>query len=150
MVLQSQSPGVMPDVMHTCMHHKLFIPLAWPQVRIESQIIAQAGLPGSVTIATNMAGRGTDIILGGSAEGLTQLVLMRLIYRQLMRGGLINGNGWPGNGNGCINGWPWLFVSLLSSAGLVSEQCSCTSWLVQQCTDLLCYMSLYAQAPRSR
>jgi preprotein translocase subunit SecA len=61
-----------------------FYPLV--QVRIESQIIAQAGLPGSVTIATNMAGRGTDIILGGSAEGLTQLVLMRLIYRQLMRG----------------------------------------------------------------
>lgn len=32
----------------------------------EAQIIAQAGRPGSVTIATNMAGRGTDIVLGGS------------------------------------------------------------------------------------
>jgi preprotein translocase subunit SecA len=34
----------------------------------EAQIIAQAGLPGSVTIATNMAGRGTDIVLGGNLE----------------------------------------------------------------------------------
>lgn len=32
----------------------------------EAQIVAQAGRPGSVTIATNMAGRGTDIVLGGS------------------------------------------------------------------------------------
>ena len=34
----------------------------------ESQIIAQAGVPGTVTIATNMAGRGTDIVLGGNVE----------------------------------------------------------------------------------
>ena len=34
----------------------------------EAQIIAQAGRPGAVTIATNMAGRGTDIVLGGNAE----------------------------------------------------------------------------------
>jgi preprotein translocase subunit SecA len=34
----------------------------------EAQIIAQAGRPGSVTIATNMAGRGTDIVLGGNLE----------------------------------------------------------------------------------
>ncbi len=34
----------------------------------EAQIIAQAGRPGAVTIATNMAGRGTDIVLGGSLE----------------------------------------------------------------------------------
>ncbi len=34
----------------------------------EAEIIAQAGKPGAVTIATNMAGRGTDIILGGNAE----------------------------------------------------------------------------------
>ena len=34
----------------------------------EAEIIAQAGRPGTVTIATNMAGRGTDIILGGSWE----------------------------------------------------------------------------------
>jgi len=34
----------------------------------EAQIIAQAGQPGAVTIATNMAGRGTDIVLGGSLD----------------------------------------------------------------------------------
>lgn len=34
----------------------------------EAQIIAQAGRPGRVTIATNMAGRGTDIVLGGNPE----------------------------------------------------------------------------------
>ena len=34
----------------------------------EAEIIAQAGRPGAVTIATNMAGRGTDIILGGNPE----------------------------------------------------------------------------------
>jgi preprotein translocase subunit SecA len=34
----------------------------------EAQVVAQAGRPGSVTIATNMAGRGTDIVLGGNVE----------------------------------------------------------------------------------
>src|SRR5690606_19095818 len=34
----------------------------------EATIVANAGRPGSVTIATNMAGRGTDIVLGGSLE----------------------------------------------------------------------------------
>jgi preprotein translocase subunit SecA len=34
----------------------------------EAHIVAQAGLPGAVTIATNMAGRGTDIVLGGNLE----------------------------------------------------------------------------------
>ena len=34
----------------------------------EAQIVAQAGKPGAVTIATNMAGRGTDIVLGGNGE----------------------------------------------------------------------------------
>jgi preprotein translocase subunit SecA len=40
----------------------------------EAQIIAQAGRPGAITIATNMAGRGTDIVLGGSLDSeLAQL-----------------------------------------------------------------------------
>jgi preprotein translocase subunit SecA len=38
----------------------------------EAEIIAQAGRPGAVTIATNMAGRGVDILLGGNAEGLAR------------------------------------------------------------------------------
>ena len=36
----------------------------------EASIVAQAGRPGSVTVATNMAGRGTDIVLGGNSETL--------------------------------------------------------------------------------
>src|SRR5207253_5722359 len=36
----------------------------------EAEIVAQAGRVGAVTIATNMAGRGTDIILGGNPETL--------------------------------------------------------------------------------
>jgi preprotein translocase subunit SecA len=35
---------------------------------MEAQIVAQAGRPGVITIATNMAGRGTDIVLGGNVE----------------------------------------------------------------------------------
>ena len=38
----------------------------------EAHIVAQAGRKGAVTIATNMAGRGTDILLGGNAEELTR------------------------------------------------------------------------------
>jgi preprotein translocase subunit SecA len=38
----------------------------------EAHIIAQAGRPGAITIATNMAGRGTDIILGGNLEMLIE------------------------------------------------------------------------------
>ena len=40
----------------------------------EAEIIAQAGRPGAVTIATNMAGRGTDIVLGGNVEKQIQLI----------------------------------------------------------------------------
>ncbi len=38
------------------------------QHEMEAQIVAEAGRPGAVTIATNMAGRGTDIVLGGKLE----------------------------------------------------------------------------------
>ncbi|MFP7366362.1 preprotein translocase subunit SecA [Corynebacterium callunae] len=41
----------------------------------EAQIVAQAGLPGNVTVATNMAGRGTDIVLGGNPEVLLDIRL---------------------------------------------------------------------------
>ena len=39
----------------------------------EAEIVAQAGRPGVITIATNMAGRGTDIVLGGNVEKQVQL-----------------------------------------------------------------------------
>src|SRR5258705_131992 len=38
----------------------------------ESRIVAQAGRKGAVTVATNMAGRGTDILLGGNPEAMTR------------------------------------------------------------------------------
>ena len=44
-------------------------------VERESEIIAQAGRVGAVTIATNMAGRGTDIILGGNSDYMARLKL---------------------------------------------------------------------------
>ena len=40
----------------------------------EADIVAQAGRPGMITIATNMAGRGTDIVLGGNVEKLIEAV----------------------------------------------------------------------------
>ncbi len=43
----------------------------------EAGIVAQAGRPGAVTIATNMAGRGVDILLGGNPEGLAREQLRR-------------------------------------------------------------------------
>ena len=43
----------------------------------EAEIIAQAGRPAAVTVATNMAGRGVDIQLGGNPEGLTQAAIKK-------------------------------------------------------------------------
>jgi preprotein translocase subunit SecA len=43
----------------------------------EAQIVAQAGRKGAITISTNMAGRGTDIVLGGNAEAMAKADLAR-------------------------------------------------------------------------
>jgi preprotein translocase subunit SecA len=43
----------------------------------EADIIAQAGRPGAVTVATNMAGRGVDIMLGGNPDGMARTELKR-------------------------------------------------------------------------
>ncbi|MCD8094974.1 MAG: preprotein translocase subunit SecA [Ruminococcus sp.] len=48
----------------------------------EAKIVAQAGKLGAVTIATNMAGRGTDIILGGNSEFLATEELRKLEYEE--------------------------------------------------------------------
>jgi preprotein translocase subunit SecA len=53
---QLREAGVTHEVLNAKQHER------------EAQIVAQAGRPGAVTIATNMAGRGTDIVLGGSLE----------------------------------------------------------------------------------
>ena len=52
----------------------------------EAQIVAQAGKYGAVTIATNMAGRGTDIMLGGNADFLAKAELARMeLPEELLR-----------------------------------------------------------------
>ncbi|MDE0300271.1 MAG: preprotein translocase subunit SecA [Candidatus Poribacteria bacterium] len=43
----------------------------------EAEIISQAGTPGAVTIATNMAGRGVDILLGGNPDGMVKEILRK-------------------------------------------------------------------------
>ena len=48
----------------------------------EAEIIAQAGKYGAVTIATNMAGRGTDIMLGGNSEYLAKQEMRKLKYTE--------------------------------------------------------------------
>src|SRR5690606_6884760 len=53
---QLKAAGIPHEVLNAKQHER------------EAQIVAQAGRPGAVTIATNMAGRGTDIVLGGSLE----------------------------------------------------------------------------------
>jgi len=48
----------------------------------EAEIIAQAGKYGAVTIATNMAGRGTDIVLGGNSEFMAKQEMRKLGYSE--------------------------------------------------------------------
>ncbi len=48
----------------------------------EAEIVAQAGKLGAVTIATNMAGRGTDIMLGGNAEYLAKSQMRKMDYSE--------------------------------------------------------------------
>lgn len=60
--------GIKHEVLNAKFHEK------------EAEIIAQAGKKGAVTIATNMAGRGTDIMLGGNAEFLAKKEMERMGY----------------------------------------------------------------------
>lgn len=48
----------------------------------EAEIVAQAGKKGAVTIATNMAGRGTDIVLGGNAEYMAKFAMRQKGYSE--------------------------------------------------------------------
>ncbi|ELR99895.1 preprotein translocase subunit SecA [Gloeocapsa sp. PCC 73106] len=54
-------------------------------VEKESEIVAQAGRKGAVTIATNMAGRGTDIILGGNADYMARLKVREYLLPQIVK-----------------------------------------------------------------
>jgi preprotein translocase subunit SecA len=53
-------------------------------VERESEIVAQAGRKGAVTIATNMAGRGTDIILGGNSDYMARLKIREYLMPRLV------------------------------------------------------------------
>ncbi|BDA41171.1 Protein translocase subunit SecA [Coccomyxa sp. Obi] len=53
-------------------------------IQREAKVIAQAGVPGSITIATNMAGRGTDIILGGNPKGLAHMALQDTLLPSML------------------------------------------------------------------
>ncbi|NWF62058.1 MAG: preprotein translocase subunit SecA [Fischerella sp.] len=54
-------------------------------VEREAEIVAQAGRKGALTIATNMAGRGTDIILGGNAEYMARLKLREYFMPRIVK-----------------------------------------------------------------
>ena len=54
-------------------------------VERESEIVAQAGRAGAVTIATNMAGRGTNIILGGNSDYMARLKLREVLLGRLVK-----------------------------------------------------------------
>ncbi|MBF2007930.1 MAG: preprotein translocase subunit SecA [Chlorogloeopsis fritschii C42_A2020_084] len=54
-------------------------------VEREAEIVAQAGRKGAVTIATNMAGRGTDIILGGNSEYMARLKLREYLMPRIVK-----------------------------------------------------------------
>ena len=72
----SSSKGIPHNVLNAKHHEK------------EAEIVAQAGKLGAVTVATNMAGRGTDIMLGGNAEYLAKAELRKagLLRRADRRG----------------------------------------------------------------
>ena len=67
-----KAKGIKHEVLNAKYHEK------------EAEIVAQAGKLGAVTIATNMAGRGTDIMLGGNAEFLAKDEMRRLGYSEEM------------------------------------------------------------------
>ena len=64
--------GIKHEVLNAKFHEK------------EAEIVAQAGKFGAVTIATNMAGRGTDIMLGGNAEFMAKHEMKRMQYSDEM------------------------------------------------------------------
>jgi preprotein translocase subunit SecA len=60
-----QQRGIVHEVLNAKQHTR------------EASIVAQAGRPGAVTVATNMAGRGVDILLGGNPEGLARQQVLK-------------------------------------------------------------------------
>jgi preprotein translocase subunit SecA len=75
----------------------------------EALVIAQAGRPGTVTIATNMAGRGTDIVLGGNVPKQIE---------QLRKDGVMNDEQLAGRARELENEWTALHGQVIGAGGL--------------------------------
>ena len=97
----------------------------------EGETIAEAGQPGAVTIATNMAGRGVDIKLGGNAEHLTALELAKLglqpgdpDYEEHYARGAA---GDRGAGRGETASWSWRPAACSSSAPSATSRAGSTT-----------------------
>ncbi|HVH19431.1 MAG TPA: SEC-C metal-binding domain-containing protein, partial [Myxococcota bacterium] len=75
----------------------------------EAMIVAQAGRPGTVTIATNMAGRGTDIVLGGNVAKQVE---------QLRKDGVMTEEQLAGRARELENEWQALHEQVIAAGGL--------------------------------
>ena len=75
----------------------------------EAMIVAQAGRPGNVTIATNMAGRGTDIVLGGNVARQVD---------QLRKDGVMTEEQLAGRARELENEWQALHEQVIAAGGL--------------------------------
>ncbi|XWS46378.1 hypothetical protein CRYUN_Cryun14cG0060600 [Craigia yunnanensis] len=79
-----QSDSLSKQLQHAGISHEVLN--AKPEnVEREAEIVAQSGRLGAVTIATNMAGRGTDIILGGNAEFIARLKLREMLMPRVVK-----------------------------------------------------------------
>ncbi len=90
--------GVKHEVLNAKYHEK------------EAEIVAQAGKYGAVTIATNMAGRGTDIVLGGNAEYLAKADLRKAGYEDEI---ISEATGFADTDNQVINDARQLYTELM-------------------------------------
>ena len=86
----------------------------------EAEIVAQAGKLGAVTVATNMAGRGTDIMLGGNAEYLARADLVKAGYSEEV---IVDATGYADTDNADILAARALFAQKLAQhkAEIASE-----------------------------
>ncbi|GBF93465.1 translocase subunit chloroplastic [Raphidocelis subcapitata] len=69
-------------------------------VEKESEIVAQSGRRGAVTISTNMAGRGTDILLGGNPDYMARLKLQELLFPEVVSQVEADPGAYKGKGRG--------------------------------------------------
>jgi len=83
----------------------------------EAEIVAQAGRSGRVTVATNMAGRGTDIKLGGDASAMAKIYAKRRVV-----GGAEDGAEYPCEVGTDVEGLVDAAVNAMKKAGITAEK----------------------------